>query len=95
MATANQSHSAFVGGQRSDLNVDNENTLKIPGVNAKVRSDRLLIWITYLNTDPILKPGVNGVSPELTTQLKQFYILGNVLSSLVVSKMRRSIQTEV
>ncbi len=41
-ATTNQSHAAFAGVQRSGLNVDNKNALKIPGVNAKARSDLLL-----------------------------------------------------
>ncbi len=41
-AMANRSCTAFAGGQRSDLNVNNENAFKIPGVNAKARSDPLL-----------------------------------------------------
>ncbi len=50
------------GRQRSDLDVEKRNTLKIPGVNAKARS--LIFhdnWITFPDTDGILTAGVNEV----------------------------------
>ncbi len=53
-ATANQLRAAFSG---SDLNVENENALKVPGVN----NGSLIIWITYPDIERILIPGVNRV----------------------------------
>ncbi len=56
-ATANQLRAAFSGGRRSDLNVENKNTLKVPGVN----NGSLIIWRTYPDIERILIPGVNRV----------------------------------
>ncbi len=70
---ANQSHAAFVGGQRSDHNVDNENELKIPGLN-KIESLKCK-WAVCFNpfvTDlvycifHVLKTDQNNVVVTLT-----------------------------
>ncbi len=48
-------------GERSDLSVVDENTLKILGEYAKAMFRSFIIWITYLDTDRILIPGVKGM----------------------------------